>query len=216
MVPELFFYLLSPPAIRHQRIAYLSVTLMSSNRPGTVVNRHIKPHKTELSRPHAAVHVTGIYFNCQWRLNPASVIIQFDFFMMVTLMANVCNLLPWSWRNAAGGWHVRTEESCVRHSALPKEIIHIHIKNTHIHTNTQLHVSSTSWQNSPSGLSPTASIYTRPLALNVDLSKDLLADDDDLKLGPHISWGRVCHPISPMKTCNLTCHRRWCIWLLYP
>lgn len=48
-MPKVFFYLLSPPAVRHQRTAYLSVTLMSSNRPGTVVNRHIKPQRTELS-----------------------------------------------------------------------------------------------------------------------------------------------------------------------
>lgn len=49
-------------------------------------------------------------------------------------------------------------------------------------------MSSSGWQNSPSGLPPTALIYTRPLALNVDLSEDLCATGDDLKLGAHISW----------------------------
>ncbi|KAG7238576.1 hypothetical protein INR49_030849, partial [Caranx melampygus] len=37
-------------------------------------------------------------------------------------------------------------------------------------------------KNRPSGLPPTDSSYARPLALNVDLSEDLLANDDDLKL----------------------------------
>lgn len=35
---KVFRYLWNPPAGRHQKTAYLSATLMSSNRPGTVVN----------------------------------------------------------------------------------------------------------------------------------------------------------------------------------
>lgn len=39
-VRKVFFYLLNPLAAQHQRTAYLSATVMSSNRPGTVVNTH--------------------------------------------------------------------------------------------------------------------------------------------------------------------------------
>lgn len=35
---KVFRYLWNPPAGRHQKTAYLSATLMSSNRPDTVVN----------------------------------------------------------------------------------------------------------------------------------------------------------------------------------
>lgn len=37
------------------------------------------------------------------------------------LAATACHLSPWSWRNAAGGWRVRTEGSCVRRCAPPAE-----------------------------------------------------------------------------------------------
>lgn len=57
---KVLFYLLNPPADRHQKTAYLSVTLMSSNRPGTVGNTH----RTLFT----CCCLCVIYLKCLWRL----------------------------------------------------------------------------------------------------------------------------------------------------
>lgn len=43
-------------------------------------------------------------------------------------MIDVRNLSPCSWRNAAVGWRAHTEESCVRRSGLPVQIIHTYTR----------------------------------------------------------------------------------------
>ena len=76
---------------------------------------------------------------------------------------------------------------------------------------------SSPWQISPSGLPPTASIHIRPLTLKDDLSEDPSRHRWWPQARGHTSPGKGLPPISPMKTCNLTCQsQKWCYWFLYP
>lgn len=110
----LLFYLLNPPAARHQRTAYLSATLTSSNRPGTAVDTHT--HATQSCHT-LLLHETSL--TCQTAMTFKSPAHQFGSCYSADSDISGNCVLPLSWRNVGGGLRVRTEESCVRRSELP-------------------------------------------------------------------------------------------------
>lgn len=149
-VRKVFFYLLNPPAARHQRTAYLSATLTSSNRPGTVVNTH----GTDLSHTPSAEDLTCC-FSCDchelkslWCLNPAHRVwirrsqggdIDGSRLPRLTIELKECRR-----RIACPYRRVLCPPLCAACRAH---------KNTHMHKKRRSYMSSSSsWQTSPSGL----------------------------------------------------------------
>lgn len=166
---------------------------MSSNRPSTVVSTHthIKPQNIK-----AVIQIILLANTSETDTKVLILVHCKSIFMCFFLMIDVCNLSPCSWRNAAVGWRAHTAESCVRRSGLPVQIIH-----------TYPLVSIISAQSSPQ----TCSSSCFNLHLTFDrwmLTPAEPCSPSTMNRGYMSHGDSLPHPVAPMKTCNLTCHKR--------